>query len=466
MTMNVDLRRCLNDRRGSVAMIFGLSLTVLFGVVGFAVDFSRAHAVKLSAQGAMDAAMMAAARSQSLSDQVVEDTIEKFMSLVDSTKHGAAALSTMGRVLDNGTTVEGEVVLRMPTRILNVMGYGYIDVKIESRVMRGLGNVEIALVLDTTQSMAGSRLDSVKAASSQLVDTLFSLPDASSKVKVAVVPFAQYVNVGSENRNASWMDVPPDTTSTGISCRDTWPNAVLSNCRIEYYTEYNDGVPSPAQREVCDWDGGTPVNVCEPYTWTETWSGCAGARSNPLNIKDEQYSTRIPGIRNVSCPSKILPLSKSVSDIKNNIDAMSANGDTYIPSGLVWGWRSLSNRAPFAESADDPATAGGAVRKYLVLMTDGFNTRSPRYPEGDHEGNDSTLANQLTRATCDNIKADSDSKIEIYTIAFEVTDEGVKDILRYCATPGGAFFDAVDYAKLLSAFGEIGNSVTVARIAK
>lgn len=467
MSMIADWGRgCWRDRRGGVAMVFGLAVTAMFGMIGFAVDFSRAHAVKQSAQGAMDAAMMSAARKETLTDHLVEDTIETYMALTDSVKHGAIAVSTVGRVLDSGATVEGEVVLRMPTRILSVLGFGHIDVKIESRVMRALGNVEIALVLDTTQSMAGSRLDSVKTAASQLVDTLFSLPDASNKVKVSVVPFAQYVNVGLENRNASWMDVPPDTSTTGMYCRDTYPNASKSNCRIEYYTAYSDGIPYTAQNEVCDWDWGTAVNVCDPYTSTNTWNGCAGARSNPLNIRDEQYSTRIPGIRNVSCPSKILPLSKSASDIKNNIDAMSPYGDTYIPAGLVWGWRSLSNRAPFTESADDQATAGGSVRKYLVLMTDGFNTRSPRYPEGDHEGSDPALANQLTRAACDNIKADSDSKIEIYTIAFEVTDEGVKDILRYCATPGGAFFDAVDYGKLLTAFGEIGNSVTVARIAK
>ena len=283
---------------------------------------------------------------------------------------------------------------------------------------------------------------------------------------MALVPFAQYVNVGMDNRYASWMDVPSDSSTTTTSCYDTYPNAVKSNCRMVTYSATNDGVPYTYTVEECDWDYGTAVGVCAPYTSTNTWNGCAGARSNPLNIEDEQYSTRIPGIRNVSCPSKILPLSKSASDIKDNINAMVAYGDTYIPSGLVWGWRALSNRGPFTESADDAATAGGSVRKYLVLMTDGFNTRSPRYPEGDHEGSDPALANQLTRATCDNIKADSESKIEIYTIAFEVADEGVKDILRCCATPGGAFFDAVDYSKLLTAFSEIGNSVNVARIAK
>lgn len=460
------LTRFAVDRRGNTVMIFGFAVTVLIGIAGFAIDFSRAHAVKASAQATMDAAMLASARTSTIDDDGIEAMIEAYYAKAGSLKHSAVLSNPKGRLKDSGNTLEGEVTLRVPTSLLNVLGYGHIDLKLESRVMRGLGNVEIALVLDTTKSMAGSRLSSVKTAANELIDTIYALPDASNKVKVSLVPFAQYVNVGMENRNASWMDVPPDTTTTVTSCTDTYPNATKSNCRMVSYTGHDDGVPYTYTVEECDWNYGTPVNVCAPYTSTFTWNGCAGSRTNPLNIKDEQYSSRIPGIRNVSCPSKILPLSKSPSDIKDSINAMTAHGETYIPSGLVWGWRMLSNRAPFTESADDSATAGGAVRKYMVLMTDGFNTKSPQYPAGDHEGGNAASANALTRAACDNIKADTESKIEIYTIAFEVADEGVKDILRYCATPGGAFFDAVDYAKLITAFSEIGSAVSVARVAK
>ena len=61
---------------------------------------------------------------------------------------------------------------------------------------------------------------------------------------MVLVPFAQYVNVGMANRNASWMAVPPDTTTTTIyQCWDTYPNAVKSNCRMVTYTGYDDGVP-------------------------------------------------------------------------------------------------------------------------------------------------------------------------------------------------------------------------------
>lgn len=455
------LKALSREERGNALMIFGLAIPVLFGVAGLAIDFSRMHSAKIAAQNTMDGALLAAANKPSIDGAGVNEAVTSHFARAGVLKHGAAVSGLAGSV-DAQSVIVGQGVLHVPTTLMNVLGFSSLDVPIVSRVTRGLGNIEIALVLDTTKSMAGSRLSSIKTAASDLVDTIFALPDASSKVKVSLVPFAQYVNVGLHNRYAAWTDVPPDTT--GSSCWDTYPSAVQSNCRTVTYTAYDDGVPYTYQVEECDGSWGTPVNVCG--TTSNVWNGCAGARSRPLNVKDEQYSSRIPGIRNVSCPSPILPLSRSPSDIKASINAMVANGFTYIPTGLVWGWRTLSNRAPFTESADDPLTAGGSVRKFLVLMTDGANTRSPRWPEGDHERNDTILANQLTREACDNIKADTQSRIEIFTIAFEVADETIKDILRYCATPGGAFFDAVDYAKLIAAFGAIGSSVSIARVAQ
>ena len=75
--------------------------------------------------------------------------------------------------------------------------------------------------------------------------------------------------------------------------------------------------------------------------------------------------------------------------------------------------------------------------KALILMTDGENTRAPDYPT--HNSTIAALANQLTKEICVNIKND---EIVVYTIAFEVTDPEIKDILEGCATSPSYFFDA------------------------
>lgn len=457
------LSKLARNKRGSVAILFGLSIPLALGFAGVAIDFSRAEAVKQAAQGALDAAVLATARQSFTDEDAVDTSVKSYFAAQHANKHDSVTTRVEGH-RESGRTIRGEARLSVPTTIMKIFGFSSIPLSLRSKASRSLGNVEVALVLDSTASMEGSKLNNLKSASRELVDTLFDTPDASGKVKISLVPFGQYVNVGMDNRDASWMNVPPDSVSTSYQCWDTWPGSVSSNCRTERVNTTRDGMPYSYDAEVCDWSSVPPVNVCQNVTTNMVWNGCAGSRTNPLNIRDAEYSSRIPGIQNVSCPSPLKPLSDQRNQVKDSISAMFAQGDTYIPAGMVWGWRTLSNRAPFTQSADDPGTASAPPRKYIVLMTDGFNTRSPRYPEGDNEGWDPTAANQLTREVCDNIKGDTQSKIDIFTIAFQVNDESVKDILRYCATPGGAFFDAIDTSRLFQAFRDVGTGLAIARI--
>lgn len=73
------------------------------------------------------------------------------------------------------------------------------------------------------------------------------------------------------------------------------------------------------------------------------------------------------------------------------------------------------------------------------------------------------MANDLTAQLCKNIR---NKGIEIFTIAFEVTDTTIKDLLQACATPGGAFYDATDGKQLKAAFDDIGGSLVQFRLAK
>ncbi len=99
----------------------------------------------------------------------------------------------------------------------------------------------------------------------------------------------------------------------------------------------------------------------------------------------------------------------------------------------MWGWRALSKHEPFDQGVGYGEIVDGMkVRKVLVLMTDGMNTKSPIYPSQDpinpsHDGSDAALANTLTAELCTNIKAKG---IAIYSVAFEVPDDSIKDILR------------------------------------
>src|SRR5688572_23621325 len=56
------LRGLSRDNRGSVAILFGLSIMVVFGIVGSAVDYGRAMIARARLQAAVDSSVLAAAR--------------------------------------------------------------------------------------------------------------------------------------------------------------------------------------------------------------------------------------------------------------------------------------------------------------------------------------------------------------------------------------------------------------------
>ncbi|TRC96722.1 hypothetical protein FJV76_02345 [Mesorhizobium sp. WSM4303] len=57
--------------------------------------------------------------------------------------------------------------------------------------------------------------------------------------------------------------------------------------------------------------------------------------------------------------------------VKTAIDAMVDVGATNVPEGMAWGWRTLSNAAPFSEGRPESEKGNDKV---LIVLTDGANT--------------------------------------------------------------------------------------------
>lgn len=454
--LSVWFSRFGRETSGALAPLFALSAFALIGAVGLAIDTARSYGSKSHLQAAVDSAVLATARR--LAENPSIDANQAFSLFLNSARpdwHDMVIGSSS--VVVDGSTVTAEVSATMPTLFMGVIGTDQVEIATRAVAGFGVGEIELVLALDTTGSMEGAKIAALKTAARDLVDTLKRASRQPDKIKFGLVPFAEYVNVGEVNRFASWIDVPPDTSETREYCGDTYPNATASNCRMETGTCSNDGVSYSCSYQVCDWDLGTPVNQCSTYTDTRTWNGCVGSRNYPLNVKDEGYGSRVPGLQNVSCPAApIMQLTNDHSAVLSAIDGMSASGSTYIPAGLAWAWRVLSPKEPFSQSNSG---ANPKLKRYVVLMTDGENTRSPTYPE--HHGSDITVSNQLTSETCANIKADN---IAIYTIAFQVTDPTIKGILEGCASSKSQFYDASDSAKLMSAFEDIGVQISALRL--
>jgi len=339
-------------------------------------------------------------------------------------------------------------------------------------------NLEIALVLDNAGSMNfDGRMPALKTAVRKFIN---AIEDGETESKVALVPFARYVDIGEDKRGEFWLNVPAefDTVRTIQQATHTG-----GDCHTEIQTRYKDGELEEFETLVCT----NQTTTYEPVDKVieSRWIGCVGVRSDGLHMVDDSYlteATRIQGLINITpgeatgfnvneaswCPRTVEPLTDDYDKLRGRIGSLVGIDKTYIPAGLIWGKRILSPQAPFTEST--MGQRNGTTRQVMVLMSDGKNTG---YLEDidDHESipyvQDLTQEEQAdgvrppnsdeeTALLCETIKAEG---TEIYTIAFKVEDEFTHSLLRNCASSPSNYYQAESNESLISSFSNISESL-------
>lgn len=437
-----------------------LGAAVMMGAVSASFDYSRMTNSRASLAAAVDAAALAGAQAPKT------DTSKMARQVFDANFREQEAVTSFAvTIVKNGDdeALRVEATANVKMTLAQAIGFSTAPVRAFSEVVIGNnGDLQIALVLDVTQSMDGPKITALKGAASEMVNTMFDNLKKSNQVKIAVVPFSQYVNVGMSNRNKTWIDVPKDSKKTEKVCYQTRDVKRTYNCRMQYHewTDWTDGVSSirSGTWEVCDYDYGPYYETCSNQTTELTWGGCVGSRNYPLNVKDENYTlNRVPGVMNVACPPELTPLTPSRPTLLTAISNLVPSGNTYIPSGLMWGWAALSAGEPF----DEPAPQNAKISRYVVLMTDGANSISPTYPY--HDDYNVPLADTLTSELCTNMKA---AGIRIFTISFDVNSNIVKNQLRICASSPDKFFEASNSTQLSQAFKGITSQMSDLRLSR
>ena len=448
-----------SDEDGNVAMMFSATIVLLLTGIGVAVDYSGMTRARTALQAQVDAGVLAAAtveidienngNGNAFGNEEQEREIR-----VQAAKEVISAngfdLQGIEPVL---TLQESSVVLKAELEYKPFFGgiLGFDKMRISADSESGLPKaqgVDIALVLDNTDSMrVDGKMDALKHGAVRLVETI---EGTGSESKIAIVPFSRYVRINESLRTASWFEMP-----TEFDTEVSWQQAIRTggSCTRETRTRTVDGVEEQYERNVCT--GQTTTYEDRTGTFESRWRGCVGTRVPPFSETDDAYSHRVPGLLNqvpkehtgtsrniyTDCPAEIVPLTTEYDDLKTKINGMWTTDNTYLPSGLIWGQRVLSPGEPF----DNTTPAGETEkRKVMIILTDGNNTTEIRQ-DADSEAaweappyiaavdNDEVAyeANAATVRMCQNAKSEG---IEIFTIAFQVTDETTKDLLRNCAS--------------------------------
>jgi Flp pilus assembly protein TadG len=443
------------DIRGAVAPLASLFIMVLAPLSGMAVDFIYAESAKRALQEAVDSALLAVAKANPKTQGEIDRLAARFLEANLDDRYAFKNVTIRVTRVEDGA-YRGGAAGDIDLFFSGLFGKRGMTANVDGSVRVSLNDLEVVLALDTTGSMMGQKLASLKTAANGFVTTVMK----GDNVRVGVVPFARYVNIGLGNRNEPGFDIPADTRA----CRRemVWENYNCRNCqRIPRSgTCYNDGAPYTCTwtETRCDCDRRqVERDVCN----TQTWNGCVGSRPEPFNTRDDNPSVKIPGLLNKSCGAALTRLSRSEATLRASINGLVATGETYIPSGLSMGWATLSHRIPFADGSDPAAAGNRNLLRAIVLMTDGANTASKRSGRADHEGANAGDANRVTRELCENIKRDD---VIVFTVAFAVNDASIKTLLRTCATAPAYAFDAGNAAELNRAFDDIATALSRLRL--
>lgn len=454
------LKQFISDASGSIALAFGLMIPAIIGAVGLGVDLSKAYLVQDRLGRALDQAALAAAASSSDPD-AIEARLNAFF---DANFPDAA----MGNPLDLDITVTDDDVIvavqaRVDTEFMHLLGRDYVMVEAFTAVRREVRGIEVALVLDNTGSMRGGNIEALRTAAETFVNVIYERTNDPERVKIALVPYAATVNVGSiaeslvdHSYNIPWSlldpHVPYDPNDGGA-----WKGCVEER---------------PYPHDIMDTD------VATGGYWEQfRWEGHADNKWHTNGIWDDDSLCNDRRTPNLGCPTPITPLTSNQDALLDDIDDLLAwcRGGTLGNVGMAWGWRVLSPEAPFTQGA---AYDDAQWRKAVVMMTDGdnliwrYNVSGNLY-DSDYSAYDRIDENVLGTTNRNVAKgvvndrlaevctAMKDEGIEVYTITFTSRiGNDTKEIYRQCASDVSKYYDAPSQNDLISAFEQISKELS------
>jgi len=496
----------LRSERGSVMPVIGMLIVALIGSSGAAIDTGRGQLVKAKLSSSLDAAGLAAGSTVNTASLQTEAT--KYLNANFDNYMGATIEHVSIVANADNTVFTLNATAEMPTTFMRILGVDTITVGAESEITRANSGLELAMVLDNTGSMEGTKLTNLKSAATSMVNILYGDKTTVPDLWIGLVPFSQAVNIGTsrgswtQNTSFNW-----GTTSWGgcvdareIGSRDTTDEPPVSTDNDSLFPKYywpDDGnnnwsssSTSSNTTRICSNKNSCTCNNWGPCTTTTngnvattiSCSGSGSGRDCDRTTVTTSYSYTINSSRgpNLYCPQAITPLTSSKTTILSGINSMVADGNTHIGLGAAWGWRLLSPRwrglwGGEMNTNSLPLNYNTArMNKAVIIMTDGDNTidNSTRgaywYLSNSKLGTTSSSAavTQLNTRLSTVCTAMKNNNIIVYTISFGTVNGTSGTMLRNCASQTDFYFPSPDAATLNTAFKAIGDSLASLRVSK
>lgn len=426
------------NREGNFAVLFGAAVSVLALGVGFAVNISQLYNARSGLQGVVDAAVTSTARDLTMGVITETDASKMVQAFLDA--NSTAGILQADKIVLDKLTVDktantvkadahADVGLFFPLFGTDNMR----RVTASTTALYSDKTVEVAMMLDVTGSMAGQKIKDLRTAASNAVGSFLSGQNAANpRVRVAIVPYANSVNVGSLAASTVFVETKASERKQAPGNGD--PRYVSASSRPDNCATERKGAYQYS-------DAGPDVSMVN--------------RDLYLSAFAKRTSTR-------ACPAAtIQPLTTDASALDNVIKDLNASGGTAGHIGVQWAWYMLSEKwGSVLNASQRPAKMDPKkVAKYVILMTDGeFNLSYFDADSVDQVYDDAGKVQTRTAATtlC---AAMRDQGIEIFTIGFALTEKNAKSTLQSCASPdtgsGKHFYQAANGIELDQAFQDI-----------
>ncbi|MBN8985378.1 MAG: TadE/TadG family protein [Rhizobiales bacterium] len=466
--------------RGNVAVMFAVALVPMLGIVGTAIDYSRAVAARSAMQAALDTvALMVSKDAQKdpsiTTDQATKAAEDYFKALykegdVSNIKIEATYTPNTGK----GASVEIKASASVATDFMRYAGYTDMKINTGSETKWGAVRMRVAMVLDNTGSMADNgKMTKMRTAAKDMVTKLAALAKNQGDVYISLIPFAKNVNLGSgfDQSYIKWSGQSDTWDENNGSCSAGSFYKTKAACTSVFVcsdTRYT------SQRQ-CQNNNKTWGNAVWTPSSHNNWSGCVMDRDQDKDISNEApvpgdtnaASTLFPaqeytqGRTNYCDPESstylqpIIPMTDpKATQAKNSnkteqdrltdaIDAMDPTGGTNQAIGIAWGWQSLSTtNGPIAAPAKE---RNYTYQDYMVILSDGLNTQN-RWPSYGNGQSQSTCGGEpcidaRQKKLCDAIKNDN---IKVFTIQVNINKaDPTSTILQDCASPGSGNFQEI-----------------------
>lgn len=431
----------------------------IVGVLGAGYDFMNVTTQSMKLQTTLESAALAAATLTNLNDveEVVADYVDSNVSLDEELRNSVAFvtedISEPGSV--NKRTIKVTASASFGTVFLKIFDIPDLPIEVESTASQAAGNLEIAVVLDISASMRGSKFTNMQSAAKDFVSTIID-GSAEDTVSISMVPFAATVNIGADMYNRlvvdetrAKMDPPKGVYRGYIGGRNNVATAGFrfstpTRCIETDYKDYDlDLIPDASRSQF-------PHFVHNVYTF------CPANGSSVIFNSDDK------------------------SELHDRIDDFAVSWGTGMEVGAMWGLKALSPSFRGILGGDYPNRPADfderETTKVLVVMTDGVISAQlrPRDLTGRDQGRvhvvrkGSLSSSSATddavgrfRKTCEVAKRQG---IVVYTIGFQITAGSIPDsLLKECASDLDKYY-FIDTLDVAEAFTAITTSLSKLRI--